>query len=545
MIKIMDKKGISAVIIIILILFASILGALISYLWVMASYYMEPENTVDLVITSVDFPVNHADYFYVTVMNPTHSSSDTNITEIYFTVEDDNTKYNVAETFPEALPIKLERGTTKTIKCSKNWGEFAGKTVTVHVLATNASGATYSFKTEFVKLYVDAYFNATESIQYFNLTVRNAEQSKINLTLSEVYLGTEQITNTSITLGETIVSINETIEFRCYHNWQGYSKPIVTIRTLEGYIFKTEKSVPSTALLIVNNVIFNETNTTELSVTLWNSPDSETLVDVVNITLTGEGVYETEIATFDPPVRIDKNETVTLNCVWNWTEYRDKSVTINAYTKQGFKAASKTVRTPSSTVLKMMSLNFNLAYTGIFLVNVKNMNCSIQEANITKFVISYNNTSTEINGTDVIPNLPYQLGIGNQTTFVCTFDWKAYEGLNVIVTVYTSEGFNASYSCTLPRVLLTVDFNGEKSKQYFGVTIQNNAYSTINLTEIYLNDTWINATLTYPALPVSVDDGENIMIICPFEWQTLSGNTVTITVKTENGFDIATTITVP
>ncbi|MDI6691576.1 MAG: hypothetical protein QME50_06935, partial [Candidatus Bathyarchaeota archaeon] len=334
-----NKKAVSTLILIILLLCSAILGALVSYLWVMANYYMEPENTVDLVITEVDFPVNHADYFYVTVMNPTHSISETNITEIYFTVEGDNTKYSVVDTFPE-LPIPLEKGTTKTIKCNKNWGDFAGKTITVHASATNASGATYSFKTEFVKLHVNAYFNATESIKYFNVTVKNDAQSKINLTLNEVDLDYQSITNMSIEL-PMVVPINDTVEFRCYYDWQGHPKPRVIVKTLEGYIFEIEKEISSTVILVVTNVTFSETNATELKVTLWNSPDSGTLVDVLNITLTDDKGNETGMGIFDPPVRIDKNETVTLDCVWNWTEYRDRDVVINAYTKQGFKAVSK------------------------------------------------------------------------------------------------------------------------------------------------------------------------------------------------------------
>ncbi|MGQ9506378.1 MAG: hypothetical protein ACUVTB_00795 [Candidatus Bathycorpusculaceae bacterium] len=542
-----NKKAVSTLILIILLLCSTVFGALISYLWVMANYYMEPENTVDLVITEVDFPVNHADYFYVTVMNPTHSSSGTNITEIYFTAEGNDTKYSVLDTLPEELPITLERGTTKTIKCNKNWGAFAGKTITVHVSATNASGATYSFKTEFVKLNVQAYFNATESIKYFNVTVKNDAQSKINLTLNEVdfkVVEYQPITNISIEL-PMVVPINDTVEFKCYYDWQGYPKPAVRVKTLEGYIFDIEKEVSSTVILVVTNVTFNETNTTKLNVTLWNSPDSGTLVDVSNITLTDDEGNETEIEIFDTPVRIDKNETVTLDCVWNWTEYRDRNITINAYTKQGFKAVSKTVKTPAPVVLKITALDFNLTDTGSFSVSVQNMNCSIQEANITKFVIFYNNTFTEINGTDVTPNLPSLLGIRNQTTFVCTFNWKAYEGLNVNITVYTEKGFNATYSYTLPKVLITVNFDSSKSTNYFSITIQNNAYLTINVTEIYVNDTWINASLTYPILPVSVEDGQNILIVCPFDWQSLSGNEVAIVVKTENGFDITTTIIIP
>jgi hypothetical protein len=510
----------------------------------MANYYMEPENMVDLVITSVDFPVNHADYFFVTVMNPTHSVSGTNITEIYFTVEGNDTKYSVSHTYPEELPITLDKGTTKTIKCDRNWGEFAGKIITVHVLATNASGATYSFETEFVKLYVQADFNATESIEYFNLTVKNDAQSKINLTITEVDLDYQPVTNMSIEL-PIVVTINDSIELQCYYDWQGYPKPTVRVKTLEGYTFEIEKEIPSTAIIVVTNVTFSETNTTELSVTLWNSPDSETLIDVVNITLTDDEGNETKIGIFDPPVRVDKNETVTLNCVWNWTEYRDRNVTIKAYTKQGFRAVSKTVKTPSPVVLKITALDFNLTDTESFSVTVQNMPCSIQDANITNFTIFYNNNFTEINGTAAIPNLPHILAVRENQTFNCTFNWTSYKGLTINVTVYTEEGFNATYSLTLPNVLLTVDFDSGKSTNYFTITIQNKAYLTINVTEIYVNDTLINASITYPALPVTIENNESITIVCPFEWQSLSGKEVTIIVKTENGFDITTTLVVP
>jgi hypothetical protein len=342
-----------------------------------------------------------------------------------------------------------------------------------------------------------------------------------------------------------VVTINDSIELQCYYDWQGYPKPTVRVKTLEGYTFEIEKEIPSTAIIVVTNVTFSETNTTELSVTLWNSPDSETLIDVVNITLTDDEGNETKIGIFDPPVRVDKNETVTLNCVWNWTEYRDRNVTINAYTKQGFRAVSKTVKTPSPVVLKITALDFNLTDTESFSVTVQNMPCSIQDANITNFTIFYNNNFTEVNGTTVSPNLSYILAIRENQTFTCTFNWTSYKGLTINVTVYTEEGFNATYNLTLPNVLLTVDFDSGKSTNYFTITIQNKAYLTINVTEIYVNDTLINASITYPALPVTIENNESITIVCPFEWQSLSGKEVTIIVKTENGFDITTTLVVP
>ncbi|MGQ9743407.1 MAG: hypothetical protein ACUVQW_02210 [Candidatus Bathycorpusculaceae bacterium] len=531
----MNKKAISTLTLIILILCSTIFGAIISYLWVMSNYYMEPENMVDLVIIGVDFPVNHADYFYVTVMNPTHSSSSTNITDIYFTVEGNDTKYNVGGTFPE-LPIPIDRGTTKTIKCNRNWGDFAGNTITVHVLAINASGASYSYKTEFVKLYVETFFNATESVEYFNLTVRNDAQSKINLTLTKVFLLGEEITKTSKQL-PMVVPINESVELQCFYNWEGFVKFTITLETEEGYIFKAKKEdVASIANLIITNVAFNETNSTEISITILNQPESKTLVDISNVAITyEEGVNST---VFDPPIRVNLNETVTLNCVWDWTDYRDKNLTINVYTKQGFKAGPKTVKTPSPVVLKITELGFNLTDTGNFSVTVQNLPCS-KYTNITRFTVSNENFTEEFN------IAPYPLNVTESQTFNFTFNWTAYEGLNVTVTVYTDEGFNANHTITLPKVMLTANFDRNKSTKYFSIAIQNNAHMALNITGISVNETTIDANLTYPALPVTIENGETILIVCPFDWEDFSGEVKTITVATANGFDITTTVTIP
>lgn len=538
MTRLTNKKGISTIAIIILVLCAAFLGALTSYLWVMSNYYMEPEDIVDLVITGVNFSVNHADYFYVTVMNPTHSPSKTNITEIYFTVEGNDTKYNAEDTDPK-LPLTLERGNVVSIKCNKNWGEFANKTITVHVTATNASGATYSFKTEFVKLHVQVDFNATESIEYFNLTVRNDVYSKINLTLTSVAVDYEPITNASINLPR-VVSIGEAVAFRCFYNWQGLEKPVVTVETEEGYIVELSKEVPSTALLAVTEVVFSETDPTKLNVTLWNSPESETPVDFVNVTLTDENGTEYLIGDFfDYPVRVYKNETVTLECTYNWTEYRDRNATVKAYTKQGFEVASKTVKTPSPVMLKITKLNLSLVNVKNFYVTIQNMPCSIREANINGFMLNL----TGINVTT--PLIPYILGIGEYETFNCTFDWAEYKGLNVTITVYTTDGFNATSNLVLPQVLLDAQFDSSKSTKYFSLNIQNHAYTSINVTGIRINSTEVNATLTYPTLPVTVGDNENVTLICPFDWQTLSGQTVTITIATENGFEIENTVKIP
>jgi len=548
-----NKKAVSTIILIIVILCSAIFGALLSYMWVMANFYLEPE-TVDLVITNVDFPVDHADYFYVTIMNPSHSLSGTSITEIFFTVEGDNKLYNVTSTYSEALPIYLERGTSKTIRCDKNWGEFAGKTISVHVFATKASGAEASAETEFVGLELNAKLNATVSCKQFNVTIENAPQSAINLTLKNIKVNSVSIENASLLPdGQNVtfpidLSVGKNVSLRCFYNWKSLVNPTLRVETSEGYYAEASTNVNASALLLITDVAFNETKPDEMSISVANSPESSTPVDVSDIVLTYSNGTKCHIngnltiPQFAPYYRLGIGNTTTFNhCIWNWTNYRDQNITINVNAKQGFTPASKTIKTPQPVVLRITELDFNLTNTECFLLTVQNMPCSLQNATITNATIVYTN-SIKINQTT--PEIPYNLTIGQPQTFNCTFDWSGYKGKNITVNIYASQ-YHANYTITLPTVILNVTFNSSVSTQYFSINIQNNAFSTINITGINVNGTWINTTLTYPSLPITVQNTKTLSILCPLNWQLLSGDDITIVVTTSNGFEVATAVRVP
>jgi len=550
-----NKKAVSTIILIILILCSVVFGALISYMWVMANFYLEPENTAGLVITQVDFPVDHADYFYITVMNPSHSPSGTNITEIYFTVEGDNKLYTVTKTSLDELPILLEKGTSKTIRCDENWGEFAGKTIMVHVSVTDASGAVASIKTKFVKLEVATRFNAAVSCKQFNVTIRNDPQSAINLTLTNIKVDLAPIENASLLPDDQNVTFpinlfnGTSVSLRCLFNWEKFKNPTVRVETSEKYYAEASINATANVPLSITDVVFNETNSNEVSMTVLNSEVSSTPVDIIDIALTysnGTKYYINGSYTdppFAPYYRLNVSKTVTFNhCIWNWRNYRDQNITITVNVKQGFTPASKTVKTPQPIVLRITELDFNLTNTECFLLTVRNMPCSLQNATITNATIVYINP-IKINQTT--PGIPYNLTtIEEPQTFNCTFDWSGYKGRNVTVNIYASQ-YNANYTITLPTVILNVTFNSNVSMQYFSINIQNNAFSTINITGINVNGTWINTTLTYPSLPITVQNAKTLLILCPLNWQLLSGDDITIVVTTSNGFEVTTEVRVP
>jgi len=540
-----NKKAVSTIILIILILCSAVFGALLSYMWVMGNFYLEPE-TVNLVITQVDFPVDHADYFYVTVMNPSHSPSGTNITEIYFTVEGDNKLYNVTDTSPKSLPITLEKGTSKTIKCLTNWGEFAGKTIAVHVSATNASGAEASAETKFVKLEATTRFNATVSCKQFNVTITNDPQSAINLTVTNIKVDLLPIENASLLPDDQNVTFpmnlfnGTSVSLRCLYNWENFKNPTVRVETSEGYYAEASTNATASVLLLATDAVFNETKTDELDITVFNSEDSSTPVDISNIDLTysnGTKYYiNGSLASPSLPHTLQRNSNVTFRCVWSWRDYWDKNVSITVYTRQGYTSVPKMVKTPPEIALKIMA-NFNLTDTGHFLLNVTNMPYSLKNVTVTQIKLNTNQTSFT----------PQTVPMGERIQFNCTLNWTVFRRNTVTVTVNASNVI-VFQNVTLPYMYLKIinaNFTTTENGKNFNVTIENigNSLLNANITRIVVR--FENETVfKVDGIEYIIEVGKNATLTFSWDWSLCKNKEVTISVYTSEGLEFVDTFTV-
>ena len=156
---------------VLLILASLIIGALISYMWVMAAFWNMPQNVTTMVVEDAVFPSGDFTYFNVTVINPSNSISDLNLTAFKVVDEAKNQTYDVPTTNP-AVPFNMTIGTRQTFRCNMNWGDFAGESVRIEPVAGNTSILSGEYVPPQAKLVISG-FNASENIQYFNLTVQN------------------------------------------------------------------------------------------------------------------------------------------------------------------------------------------------------------------------------------------------------------------------------------------------------------------------------------------------------------------------------------
>lgn len=549
-------RAVSTILTILLILAAAILGGLISYMWAIAPFYATPTD-VGITVTSASFPVNHADYFDVTVLNPSNSLGGTNITSIYLAVQGESEISNVTNTTP-GLPIPIDQGASTTVHCNFNWGTYAGRNVTVTVFPQDGTGASFPIQTVFVSMTANAYFNATESVDYFYVTVFNDAASATNLTLNSVSIDTVPVSdlrgaNSSITL-PIALNARGSVGFQCFYDWEGHATPDVVVGTKEGYFAEVIQNVSASVLLQVNNVQFNETNTDQISVTLNSSSESAALVDVSNITIVYSNITDVINATLSNPslpYPLDKNSTVTLNCNWNWSDvsHRNISISVKAYTTQGFVSQPSTFTTPKEVAARIDQTEFDLNDTGHFTVNMTNLAYSLQIINVTK--IDFDGSPT---------NTTFELNAGQSAALICPFDWSSYVGQNANIIAHIAYANNSlslpPFSVSVPYFsVFNVSFaDSSLGNPYMNITVRTSNFSNkaANITGIFVQientSQSIDGSISNPKINpsgYSLASGNEIAIVCPWDWSTHVGKEVIVIVETVDGFQASTTLVVP
>lgn len=555
----LNKKAVSTFILIILMLCSIIFGALISYLWVMSSYYNMPEDTTLLIVTDAVFPINDATYFNVTILNPSNSIADVNITAIRLSIEEDNASYNVTTIDSVTLPFLISRGTKQTLKCLKNWSEFTGKTVRIEPLAANVSTKSYSYTIPMVKLKLSPNFDVTRSIEYFNLTIENSAQSIINLTISEVMVFGSPV-NTTPTLPK-LLSPNQTETFKCEQNWEDLKGTNVTIKvkTEEGYEWVYTTGELLGAVLYIDKIDFDYTDTSYFNLTISSSQYSTANAILQKVNLTLQDNTTLTVGTSPPlgiiDVPVQPNQSMTIKCLWDWSTYRNETFTVSVYTKQGFTVPNMTQRTPPDVVWNITDVKFDLDHVDYFLVNVTNTPCSLNEINVTGILLDGNTTIMDP-AFAVLTN-------GTEAMFNCSLSWSSLVGKNATITVQLKDGSNVSRIVAIAAVqlkLLDKPAISEIQVQednvtiltipYVNITVSNSIGSIQNVTITKIvfeteNATYqIDGALTYPELVpdgYTLKIGENITILCLWNWGVHLGFSLKVTVYTAEGFQISET----
>jgi hypothetical protein len=354
------NKGISKILFILFLLIAFLFGALFSYVYTIG-YYAPSEFRVPdkptISIQSVVFDPQNTRFFDVTVLNPSYSQSDINITRIEARTTDDNIVHVVTESQP-SIPFTLGRGHSQTFRASWDWGNYTGITlpytdrpVEIRVFLQDGRGEILELKRPIVRLIITGLeFNQSISLEYFYIEVQNSGASQTYVNITAFGLEGTQIAPDKVTpsLPLTLNPGDSPARFQCFLNWTALMGKTVTVgvSTLQGYIASATLTLPQPVILNIPQVTFNATiSTQQFNITVVNAANSSTYVDINRITIAVNQQNPINLTwTPYPSSRLETNSSVILVCNWDWSSYAGQSatVTVSVYTSQGLVVSKET-----------------------------------------------------------------------------------------------------------------------------------------------------------------------------------------------------------
>jgi len=214
-----------------------------------AVYEIETAS-VGLEITSAIFTTTDTQHFNVTIKNPEGSASDLNVTKITVTMEN-GTDFEVREITP-SIPKLLLVGTSTKFTCSWDWTYYRGMNATINVYTSQG----YAFhRTETTPKpaqlsITDAVFD-TSNMTFFNITVKNSENSIVsaNLTLVEILFTnstTQEVPVESPPDLPYTLPIGGTVTLKCLWAWADNRGETIaiTVKTPEGYLGYLQQTIP-------------------------------------------------------------------------------------------------------------------------------------------------------------------------------------------------------------------------------------------------------------------------------------------------------------
>lgn len=313
---------------------------------------------------------------------------------------------------------------------------------------------------------------------------------------------------------------------------------------LAGYYINLDIRVPENTTLSIVDVSLNMQNAETFNITILNPTYSPTEAKITEISVATEDNEIHTIMTVNPelPHELDKGQEETFVCHWNWGDYAGETLKVIIIVEDGSGAVYE-IET-ASVGLEISSAIFTTTDTQHFNVTIKNPAASTSDLYVTKITVTMEN-GTDVNIREITPSIPKTLLIDTSTTFVCSWNWKYYRGMNATINVYTAQGyaFHRTETTPKPAQLSITDAAFDTSTMtYFSITVKNSENSIVaaNLTlvEIMFEDytTEEVSVESPPDLPYTLPIGDTVTLKCLLDWSDHRGETVGIYVKTPEGY---------
>jgi hypothetical protein len=293
-----------------------------------------------------------------------------------------------------------------------------------------------------------------ENAESFSLTVLNPTYSPTVATIKQIMVITQddEVHNILSLSPQLPFELNKGKEqtFDCNWNWGDYigetANIVVVVEDGSGAVYELGAVAVG---LEIKQSSFSGSDTEHFKLYIENPEESEVEFQITKIVVTLENGTELDMRDTSPalPTTLSKNTTSTITCAWNWGDYRDKDITITAYTSQGYQFSEER-STPTLSQILVTDVEFDTTSLQTFEITVENSEYSVEPATIV--VVEVITDSETINVPLTSPqSLPFDIPIGDSVTMTCNWNWSANRDQNIVITVETSEGFlGYSYQTT-------------------------------------------------------------------------------------------------
>lgn len=567
-----NRKAVSTLALIILMVISTIIGGLVSYMFTIAAFTNIPKGAT-VTITNIYLDKENASSFRIGVLNPSYSPANATITRIAISVKGESQLYNIIETdppiedgivIPPAKSLNVTCFTVHKDGANMTWGgiagEFGGETITVHLFSSDAPAESKEATLPIVKLSITGTnFDSKVSFRNFTITLTNSNSSEIDLTIKEIMVpGIELKENDTSPVLPQLIAINQSITFECNGDWHGLRNTTSIVSTKEGYVFFKVFQLPE-VYAAISKVTFDEDHTDHFNVTILNSEESANHINVTKIvgTIENGAIIQGDYLS----VGIAPNSTQTFKLDWAWKEYRGRNINVTAYLLQDFEA-STIVKTPSPIIVKVLNEEdvFDLRDSEHFNITLQNHPSSLEPINITQIVSKEPGGLVEVrNGTRSDPPLPFgPIGPGQNVTFCCDIaKWTGAVGLNLTITVHTLTNvtlgnYTFEFVFTLPFAKLNVTdvlHTTLVGREYLTITVENSFFSVRNLTISKIKVMVENQTKpleqTLPENQTIAKPGDIVVLLFAFNWSEHPDTSIIVTVITAEGIEASRTYQIP
>lgn len=305
-------------------------------------------------------------------------------------------------------------------------------------------------------IYLHNFMISAEDPTFFNISILNPSFSPEEIRIVSIQVLTKDdrihyITSTSPNIPKEgyVLNPGDSKTFKCSWNWANYTGQIVNIIVLvkDGSGGSFQATLPLTEIKIAN-ITFDPESGTRFNITVINSN-----LSAANVTLTevnviiDDSIHE---VTTQPalPINLEPNGSINLICMWSWTNYQGEDITLMVNTMQGYSTKKKHI-VPTYAIFTIQKVDFNLNDTSHFKLILANSENSLIALKITNIGVILGN-GTVIRLEKITPDLPYVLDKNSTTSFMCEWNWTAYRGEEISITISTEQGYKTKGTWRIP-----------------------------------------------------------------------------------------------